>query len=112
WRYTLSLHDALPIWSEDDLVRRGRPRIPLEQRLDVGAGHAHAVLEAQQVLEQDLQRVGQPRQLVLRQRRETPDLVRGRAGGQRRARPEAVGHGCLRAWARNYIGRGARVPPS
>src|SRR5205823_11768653 len=81
---------------EGDLVGRGRPRIPLEQRLDVGAGHAHAVLEAQQILEEDLQRVGQARELVLRQRRETPDLVRAIAGREGRARAEAVGHACLR----------------
>src|SRR5438067_2359880 len=32
--------------SEDDLVRRGRPRITLEQRLDFGDVHATAVLVA------------------------------------------------------------------
>ena len=60
---------------EGDLVRGRGGRIPLQQRLDVRARDAHAVLEAQQVLEQDLQRVGQARELVLRQRREAPDLV-------------------------------------
>src|SRR5205814_8483905 len=96
---------------EGDLVGRGGRRVPLEQRLDVGAGHAHAVLEAQQILEEDLQRVGQARELVLRQRRETPDLVPAIAGREGRARAEAVGHACLRG-TRDYIGRGAPLPPS
>src|SRR5882757_9480257 len=94
---------------EGDLVGRGRLRIPLEQRLDVAAGDAHAVLEAQQILEENLQRVGQARELVLRQRRETPDLVRAIAGCEGRARAEAVGHACLRVCTQLYR---ARRPPA
>ena len=60
---------------EGDFVRRGGRGIPVEQRLDVRARDADAVLEAQQILEQDLQGVGQARELVLRQSREAPDLV-------------------------------------
>ena len=47
---------------EGDLVRRRRLRIPVEQRLDVGARDVDAVFEAQQILEEDLQasRAGAP----------------------------------------------------
>ena len=81
---------------EGDLVRRGCLRVPVEQRLDVGARDVDAVLEAQQILEQDLQRVGEARELVLRQCRQAPDLVSTVPCGQCRARLEAVGHACLR----------------
>ena len=50
-------------------------RIPVQQRLDVGARDVGAVLEAQQVLEQDLERIGQARDIVRTQRRQAPDLV-------------------------------------
>ena len=68
------LHDH-PRWSERDLMLRGGFGVPIEQRVDVAARHIHAVLEAQQVLEQDLQRVGQSRHLGLRQCAEIPVLV-------------------------------------
>ena len=49
---------------------------PLGDRLDVVGGDGLAVLVAQQVLEQDLQRVRQPRHVVLRlERVEAEDLV-------------------------------------
>ena len=47
---------------ERDLLRRLRRDIPAGQRLDVVAIDEAAVLAAQQVLEQDLQRVRQPRE--------------------------------------------------
>jgi len=96
---------------EGDLVGRGRLRVPLQQCFDVGAGHAHAVLEAQQILEQNLQRVGQSRELVLRQRRETPDLVRAITRIERRARAEAVDHACLRVNTPLYRPRRALAAP-
>ena len=77
---------------EGDLVRGRRGRVPLEQCLDIGARDAHAVFEAQQILQQDLERVGQPGELVLRQRRQTPDLIRAIPDLECGARPEAVGH--------------------
>src|SRR5207244_7110488 len=46
---------------ERDLALRGTRGLPREERLDVLARHAPAVLAAQQVLEQDLEREGQPR---------------------------------------------------
>ncbi len=49
------LHDD-PSRREGDLVMRRRLRIPGEDRLDVAALHVNPVLEAQQILEEDLQR--------------------------------------------------------
>src|SRR5580704_15312477 len=79
-----------------DLVRGCGGRIPLEQRLDIGAGYADPVLEAQQVLEEDLQRVGQTGEFLLREGGEAPDLVGAVARGECRARPETVRHAYLR----------------
>ena len=46
---------------EGDLLRSGSAvGVPGGDRLDVGGGHRVAVLEPQRVLEQDLERVGQP----------------------------------------------------
>jgi hypothetical protein len=42
-----------------DLLRGGPFLLPVDQRLDVGAGDGLAVLEAEQILEQDLHREGQ-----------------------------------------------------
>src|SRR5581483_2839672 len=53
-----------PRGGEGDLVRRCRRGLPGEQRLDVVSSYVDAVFEAQQVLEQDLERVGQPRDLL------------------------------------------------
>ena len=93
---------------EGDLVRGRGLRVPVEQRLDVGARDVDAVLEAQQVLEQDLQRVGQARDLVLRQSRAAPDLVRAVADLERRARLEAVRHAILRGKSARIISGVAR----
>ena len=60
---------------EGDLVGGRRSRVPREQRFDVRSRHIDAVLESQQVLEQDLQRVGQARHLLPRHSGQTPDLV-------------------------------------
>ena len=49
---------------EGDLLRRLGLRVPRRERLDVLAADADAVLVAQQVLEQHLQREGQPRDVV------------------------------------------------
>ena len=68
------LHDH-PRRSERDLMVRCGLSVPIEQRVDVATRHIHAVLEAQQILEQDLQRVGQSCHLGLRQCAEIPVLV-------------------------------------
>jgi len=60
---------------KENLVGRDRGSIPVQQCFDVLARDIDAILEAQQVLEQDLQGVGQACDFVLRQRRETPDRV-------------------------------------
>ncbi len=58
-----------------DLVRRGRRGVPVEQRIDIGTGDIHAILEAQQVLQKDLQGIGQACHFVVRQCRQAADLV-------------------------------------
>ena len=74
-----------------DLLRRARARVPRRQRLDVGLRHRPAVLEPQQVLEQDLQRVRQRPEVVrLAERREPEVRVFPIAGAERVARGEAV----------------------
>ena len=60
---------------ERDLVGGRRLGVPVEQRLDVGARDVHAVFEAQQVLEQDLERVGQARDFFGGQGGEAPVVV-------------------------------------
>ena len=51
---------------EVDFVGGRRLRVPVEHRVDVVARDVDAVFEAQQVFEQDLERVGQSRDLVRR----------------------------------------------
>ena len=61
-----------------DLIREGSPRHPAGEGLDVPGGDRLAVLVAQQVLQQHLQRVRQPCHVVLRLERVEPeDLVGG-----------------------------------
>ena len=61
---------------EGDLLRRVGVRVPGRERLDVLAAHGDAVLVAQEVLEQDLQRERQPGDVVaLLERLEPVDLV-------------------------------------
>ena len=78
---------------EGDLVAGRGMRIPAQQRLDVGARHAHAVLEAQQVFEQDLEREGQATDVVSLDGAEALDLVGLATRVQGRAGPETVLHG-------------------
>jgi len=82
------LHDD-PGRGELDLgVRLGR-RVPGGQRADVAGGDVRAVLSAQQVLQQDLERVGQSSRA--RDRVEPEDLVGRVADAQLRASAKAVG---------------------
>ena len=61
---------------EGDLLGRLGVVVPARQRLDVLLADGHAVLVAQQVLEQDLQRERQPRDVeLLLQRVEAVDLI-------------------------------------
>jgi hypothetical protein len=79
---------------EGDLPWRQLAQVAGGQRLDVGVGHAHAVFQAQHVLKQYLQGVGQARDLVLSlQRVEPEDLVGLAADVERGTRLEAVLHG-------------------
>ena len=75
-------------------------RDPARDRLDVLGGDVDAVLRAQDVLEQDAQRVGEPEDVVARlQRLEAEDLVARAADVERRPRAEAVrvGHASIQA---------------
>ena len=79
---------------ECDLLARVGLRVPRRQRLDVPGADGLAVLVAQQVLEQDLQREGQPRDVELGLERVQPeDLVGPVANGQRRLGAKAVAGG-------------------
>src|SRR6185437_600699 len=95
-RYAGEVLQNDPRRREGDLVRRAGGGVPVEQRLDVGAADVDAILVAQQILQQHLERVGQARQFFLWQRGEAPDLVGLIANLERRACPEAVVHGYLR----------------
>ncbi len=82
-------HDARR--RERDLaVRLGR-RVPVRERRDVGGRDVRAVLEAQEVLEQDLQRVRQRVDGAF-DGVETVDLVIDGTDAERLAGAEAVGH--------------------
>ena len=61
--------------TEGDLLARRGLRIPVDEGLDIGLGDGRAVLVAQQVFEQDAQRVGQARGLVGPDRVEAIDAV-------------------------------------
>ena len=79
---------------EGDLARRLGARVPGGDGLDVGGRHRLAVLAAQQVLEQDPQRVGEPRDVeAALQRIEAEDLVAGAPDRQGGAGSEGVGVG-------------------
>ncbi len=76
---------------ERDLLRRHRLGVPGRERLDVGGVDGAIALGAQQVLEQDLQRERQPRDVEGRlQRVEPVDLDRAVADRERAACVEAV----------------------
>jgi hypothetical protein len=77
---------------ERDLVRGRGGGIPLEQRLDVVAGDVEAVLEAQQVLEENLQGIRQAADVAVLQRSQAEDFIVVAAASERRARLERVFH--------------------
>ncbi len=77
---------------EGNFMRRLRLRIPVDDRLNIGARDVDAVLKAQQVLEQDLQRIGESRHACGAQRRQVVDLVVQSRDCESRARLETVGH--------------------
>ena len=85
-----------PSGGEGNLVGRCGLRIPGEHGLDIRARDVDSILETQQVLEQDFQRVGQAGHLLLRQAPQAPDLIGAICHTECRARLEAVGHGILR----------------
>ena len=79
---------------EVDLVRRRRGRVPARDRLDVPRGDRDPVLLAEDVLEQDAQRVRKPGDVVARLERVEPEhLELTAACGERGAGAEGVGVG-------------------
>ena len=77
-----------------DLLRRLRGGVPAGDRLDVARGDGDAVLAPQHVLEQDAQRVRQPRHVVARLERVEPEhLELPAADGEGGAGAEGVGMG-------------------
>ena len=94
-----------PRGRERDLLGRLGLGVPGRERLDVLAADADAVLVAQQVLEQHLQREGQPRHVVGRlQRFEAIDLVGAPADLELGARVEGI----LRAHGTVHVRRQAQ----
>ena len=81
--------------SEGNLVRGLRLGIPVEERLDVGTGHIDAVFKAQQILQQDLQGIGQARHALGAQRRDIVNLVVRAGEIECRARLKTVSHARL-----------------
>ena len=78
-----------PRGSERDLGRGLRRGVPPRQRLDVAGGHADSVLVAEQVLQEDLQRPGQSRQVeALGKAIESENLVLRAVDLERRSRAE------------------------
>ena len=77
---------------EGDFVGRRRLGVPVQQGLDIRAGDVHAVLEAEEVLEQDLQGERQAGQLGGRQALQAVDLVVLRADLQGGARVRSFRH--------------------
>ena len=79
---------------ESDLAVRLRGRLPVRERFDVGRANGEPVLGAEEVLEEDLERVREPfdpREL-LRDRAQSVDGVLLPADGERPLRTEAIGH--------------------
>ena len=77
-----------------DLPRRLCRGVPAGDRLDVARGDGDAVLAPQHVLEQDAQRVREPRDVVARlERFEPEDLELAAADGEGGAGAEGVGMG-------------------
>ena len=81
---------------EGDFLLEVRRRVPLRYRLDVGGLHEGAIFAPQQVLEQDLHRVGQPRDAAeprLLERGKAVDLNCLSASADLGARIETVSYG-------------------
>src|SRR4029079_11278194 len=98
--------DAGEVLEEDargrelDLARGLGARVPLGERLDVGAGDDLAVLGAEEVLEEDLERVRKARgggKLRL-ERRQARDRVRAAADGERLLGLEGILHRGVRGY--------------
>jgi hypothetical protein len=90
---------------ERDLHRRCRVRIPAGQRLDIRCPDRLAVLVAEQVLKQDLQRERQSRDVELRLERVKPvDLVRRIPDAQGGSGIKAVSDGGrhFRSWLSDF----------
>src|SRR5690606_5243736 len=85
------LHDD-PTRRKGDLVGRRRLGVPVQQRFYILAPDVHAILETQQVLEQDLQRVGQAGHVAVPQCGEAEYFEMTAAASERRARLERVFH--------------------
>ncbi len=83
---------------ERDLFVRKLQRLPSGELLDIGAADGVAVFPPQQVLEQDLERVGQAadREAASFESIQPVDLVGFPAGLQRRAAAETIGAHCGR----------------
>ncbi len=100
---------------ERDLPARVGARLPASDRLDVRGGHRAVALGAQKVLEQDLQRERQPRDVeALLQRVDAEDLKAPVGERELGAGIEAVGghHGSSRisGWWAPGLSRSARRP--
>jgi hypothetical protein len=80
---------------EGDFGVRVGLRIPVRERQDVVPGDVAPVLVAQQVLEQDLEGVGQFRDVAVRDSVQAINLVVFAAHCQCRARTEGVRHVCV-----------------
>jgi hypothetical protein len=80
---------------EGDLGARVRLGVPVRERQDVVPGDVAPVLVAQQVLEQDLEGVGQFRDVTVPHGVKTEDFVVIAAHCQCRARTEGVLHVCI-----------------
>ena len=73
-----------------DLLARRGGRVPRRQSLDVVGRDGRAVLVAQQVLEQDFERIRKTAELVLPDGAEPEDLILAAGGLNRGARAKAV----------------------
>ncbi len=81
-------------WRERDFGARHGFRIPVGERQDVVPGDVAAVFEAQQVLEQDLERVGETVYMAFLDGAEPIDLILLAADIKGETSAEAVRHDC------------------
>ena len=90
--------DAREVLHDDARRRKGdfmiglRFRVPFQQSIDIGLGDIDAVLEAQEVFQQDLQGKGQAVDIERLERTETQDLILLRPHFERRSCVEAIRH--------------------